>query len=1291
MKKITDFIVNKRNYILIIFIILAIVSAIVSKNVTINDDMTKYLPSTSETRRGMDIMEKEFSDIQETSSLEVMFKGLSPEKKQEIYKELQEIEEVSSVDYDETEKYNREDYTLYIINVDDVSDSEKATKMYNEILEKYEDYEIATSGAISSSNMEVLPTWILVVAILGVFIILVFMCESYIEPILFLFSILIAVLLNNGTNIVFESVSVITSSISAILQLALSMDYSIMLMNRFRQEKETEKDKIKAMENALYHSFKSISSSSVTTIVGLVALVFMSFTIGRDLGLVLAKGVLFSLISIFCVLPGLILIFDKLITKTQKKTLTIKLDKVGNISYKIRYPLTVLFLVVFVVSFLLKGNLNILYTASEIDEISKVFEENNQIGIIYKNEDEEKISKYLKDIEQVEKVDEVLGYGNTINESLKSSELVGKLQDLGSDVTIEDYLLKIIYYKYYNPSENNTLTFDEMVKFIQNDVYNNPKMEKELNENLKNQISRLSNFTDKNLMNKQITGAEIAGILEIDKSKIEDILVYYNSKNNNLQITLNEFVNFMNNTVLKDNKYSKNINNEMRKSLKQLTKFTNKETLNKQLTSSEMANLFEISENDMKDLYTYYFTTTGVETKLTLSQFANFVLSDVLTNSKYANMFNDETISKVKMLQTFSNLEVINTSITSAELSKLFGIDEKSITQLLLLKYINLQSETKLSIPEFVNASQKIKNSTNYLDDVDESLFEKLLMLASNENNVNPTEPPVRYTAEEMSKLLGIPKEQMCKMYALIDFFNGNTSNWRSTPYEFVKLILNNQENEQIKNSISKEQISNLNMLSKILESSMNKTTYSYSELANFINYDENSIKSIYGLYTTQNTVTRLTPIQFVNFVLNHKDDNMLKNSINASTINTLKLLQSVINGTINNTKYSSSKISSLLGINKSQVDLLYGLYVSKNINQNQKISLNTLVNFIVNDVMNNADYSNNFDENSKVKLDTIKSIMEASNQGTKYSKDEMIAILSKLSDDLDNKTIELLYIYYGSAKEYNDEWTLTIEQFANYVYNDILPDNRFENFIDDDMRNNINDNKKTVDDAKEMLVGDNYSRVVINTVLDSESDETFNFIQSIDDMLKQENSEVYIIGDSPMAYEMSKTFGDEFNNISILTMIAIFIVVVITFKSLPIPVILVAVIQCAVYMTMGILSVSGGSVYYLAPLIVQSILMGSTIDYAILYTSYYLEFREKMEKRDAIINAYNESIHTILTSATILIIVTFIVGTFATAITSKICITLSQGTLCAELLILIFLPALLATLDRFVKIKNKN
>ena len=168
------------------------------------------------------------------------------------------------------------------------------------------------------------------------------------------------------------------------------------------------------------------------------------------------------------------------------------------------------------------------------------------------------------------------------------------------------------------------------------------------------------------------------------------------------------------------------------------------------------------------------------------------------------------------------------------------------------------------------------------------------------------------------------------------------------------------------------------------------------------------------------------------------------------------------------------------------------------------------------------------------------------------------------------------------------------------------------------------------------------------------------------------------------MAYELNKTFASEFNFISFITALFIFLVIGLTFKSIVVQLLLTLIIQCAVYITMGILSLLGGEVYFISLIIVQSILMGATIDYAILYTNYYIEYRKRYNKKGALIYAYNESIHTILTSSLILIIVTFIVGIFADQIASKICITISQGTLCATLLVLFILPPVLAALDKF-------
>lgn len=211
---------------------------------------------------------------------------------------------------------------------------------------------------------------------------------------------------------------------------------------------------------------------------------------------------------------------------------------------------------------------------------------------------------------------------------------------------------------------------------------------------------------------------------------------------------------------------------------------------------------------------------------------------------------------------------------------------------------------------------------------------------------------------------------------------------------------------------------------------------------------------------------------------------------------------------------------------------------------------------------------------------------------------------------------------------------------------------------------------------------------MVITSKMDSESTEVKELIMTLKNDLTDIDS--YIIGDSPMALEMSKTFNDELNLITILTMAFIFIVVAITFKSLIIPIILVLTIQSAVFITMGILSLIGGNVYFISLLVVQAVLMGATIDYAIVYTSYYIESRKEMDVKDSILNSYNKSIHTIITSSLILCSCTLIVAVLTNAAAARICETIAEGAFCATLLILFILPGVLGAMDKLInKVKK--
>ncbi|MFR5890566.1 MAG: MMPL family transporter, partial [Lachnospiraceae bacterium] len=287
MKRLTGFIVNKRNIIFSAMLILTAVCAFLIPKVSVNSDMTKYLPDDSSMKQGISLMEKEFPTMGESYTIRVMFKSLSSEKKTELKDALAAIENVDGVTYDmDSGDYNSGEYTLYILNTKYGYDTREEAAVEKQIKEKFSDYEVTVKNDDASAPD--IPLSVYLAAFGIILVVLLISCGSYFEPILFLVTIGIAVVLNLGTNFFLGEISDVSFGIAAVLQLALSMDYSIILMNRYRQELKKTDDRKEAMENALRAAFGSITGSAVTTIVGLLVLVFMSFKIGADIGIVLA-------------------------------------------------------------------------------------------------------------------------------------------------------------------------------------------------------------------------------------------------------------------------------------------------------------------------------------------------------------------------------------------------------------------------------------------------------------------------------------------------------------------------------------------------------------------------------------------------------------------------------------------------------------------------------------------------------------------------------------------------------------------------------------------------------------------------------------------------------------------------------------------------------------------------------------------------------------------------------------------------------------------------------------------
>lgn len=1359
MRKITDFIVSKHKFILVLFLLIAFFCVFLMKKVTVNYDLAEYLPSSSETKKGNDIMNNEFDPIN-SSSLYIMFENL--DDKEEVLDYLENVKYVSSVDYDSSDKYNKGKYTLYVINVDYLSDSDEAKEVYNDVKKHFKDYNIILDGSIASSNRDVLPVWIFILAVSSAFIILLIMSDNLVEPFLISYSVGIAVFLNKGSNVMFKNVANVTDSIVAVLQMALSMDYSIILINRFKQEKKHFKDNISAMKEALYKSVASITSSSLTTIVGLLCLVFMTFTLGRDLGVVLAKGVLLSLVSIFFCLPGLLLMFDKLIDKTKKRILEPKFKILSKLTYTLRYVFLVLMIFLFVVSYILKGNLTYLYTKSEINEMEQNFNIDNQMALIYSNSDEEELSAYCEKLENNSHINKVLCYGNTINKKLRYDELKKHVDSLGEDISeVDDYLIKIIYYNYFNKDNSDKMTFEEFVRFITNEIYNNEDFKDKVEEN-KDSIEKLKYFTYEDEIYKKRSIDELSEIFGIDKENLELLLIYYNSKNNNTKLTLNEFVKFISNEVLIDDKYSSYISSDYKNELKLLNRYIDKNNINKKMNSKEIAEYFNLDKNLVDNLYTYYLINSDIKTKISIKDFIDFTLNYVVNDKTYSKYFDKDTINSLKLLSKFTDKKYINTKVGSKELSNTFNIDEDKVKELLYLYYSNYDSNDSYTILELIDHIEYIKNNTNYLDDIDykaiinssdymnisidkntlykyfdESLIDSIYEIFELDDNyslsisdilsivykyldddnlkeyeeyikeninlnkdiidnlkdyidedtlnrINDSVSKIKdkinnsntkYTSRELADLLKIDKSITNNIYALIKLTRGDTSDWKLSRLEFVNHLLNN------KKYLDKDSIAKLKLLKIVMDSTNNNTKYSYKELSKILSIDSSSIKGIYALYIYKNIGLKLSPYTVVNFILNHQNDDMLKSYLNNNYKSRLILVNKIFNSVLNNTKYDYKGISNLLSIDSDKVKLLYGLYTSKY--SSTKISIYNFINFILEDVLN-SEYKDNFSTSNIEKLKTLKAIIDSSINDIKYTSDEIFMILSNLSDDLESNTIELLYIYYGSHNNYNEEYELTLEELINYLHDDMLNDSRFDDFIDDETKNRINDGYDRICDAHNMLVGKKHSRMVILAGYGSENEETFNFINKTRNDLK-DTKDTYLIGNSPMAFDISKTFNSELNFITLLTMISIFIVVALTFKSLISPLVITLIIQCSVFLTMGILSFTGEPVSFISVLVVQSILMGATIDYGIVYTTYYLENRKKYDVKESVLKAYRKSSHTIFTSGCILIIVTLIIGIFATDVTSKICLTISVGTSCSVLLILFVLPAVISALDFLV------
>lgn len=808
MNKISNFLVEKRIWLLAIFLLMAVGSIFLMPKVKVNTDMSLYLPDDSEMKQGKDIMAEQMPATQNVQSqIRVMFDDLSDAEKSEMVTRLGSISGVASVTYQpESKDYNKDNHTLYILKSDETYESDAFANIEKTLDKDFSGYTMIHEN--DDLNKNALTPGILMGALGILLFVLLVMSNSWLEPFIFLFSVGVAVVINMGTNAFLPDVSKNTNSIAAVMQLVLSMDYAIILSNRFRQAAKKTEDRVAAMKEAIRNAIPAMCSSSVTTIVGLLALCFMSFKIGADMGIVFAKGVFLSLLGCFLVLPAMLLLFDKLIRATAKKSLNVPTGALAKFSVKCRYFIAVAFVAIFVVVLILKGGSGISYVLPLSDSVAEVFPKDNNIVVLYSNTDEAKIPEMAEMLSGKSGVRSVNAYSTTLGKKMSAEEMVGFVTSMFGSMQV-DFLdasvFKLFYYTHYADRSGEKLTPKELISFFQAVSKENPLLASQMND-------------------------------------------------------------------------------EMREKLDQAAKSP-------------------------------------------------------------------------------------------------------------------LLPSIKLTIPE---------------------------------------------------------------MYAMV------------------------------------------------------------------------------------------------------KD----------------------------------------------------------------------------------------------------------------------------MAPELNENILSLAYAFYFSQTDYDDSWTLSIDDLIK----DVSASEDINALLDAKSKLILNSAVSGIESGKGQMVGADYSLMAVTTDLIDGSDEAMSFTESLDQFCKENlQGRYYIIGSTPMAYEMSKTFDSEMNRITIITAVAIFIVVLITFRNFMIPLVLVGLIQASVYITMVVMRVAGTSMYYVALLIVQSILMGATIDYAIVFTNFYREKRKERELADAMRSAYKASIRTILTSGLVMALCTTLLGfAFEDPGVGQICHILAIGTASALVMILFILPGVLAACDRLIVRKKQ-
>lgn len=987
--------------------------------VNVNSDMTRYLPDNSPMKRGIDIIESEFGRSASSALPDIRIMMTYPDGMEEetsaVADSLACFDGVNSVNVKKGDGH-----ILFELSVDkSVHQKKLAGKIKNTF-----PYETVTQ---TSQDGNTPAPEALVLAVLCLAVILAIMSKSFLEPVLFLVSTGMAIAVNMGTNAFLSSVSITTNSILAVLQLALSMDYSIILMNRFRQQMETDSDKYRAMASACKKAAPAIISSSITTVVGLLMLAFMNLKIGADLGFVLAKGVISSLLFTYTALPGLILIFYDGIKASEKKVPVPKADSLASFCEKFRVPLTVVFIILFGLSYYLSTRTPIRFSVSTPSAIDKVFPKKNAVVLLYDNEKEGSVVPLLDSLERDPNVESVFSYPTLMKRRLSADRMAGRLRELaeaadlgGQAEILTPELMRICYFARYG-DKNLRIGFADLADYVKT-LSGNPLLER-------------------------------TGVTDLDE--------------------------------------------------------------------------------------------------------------------------------KLKMLETLRGMAVNTAAPETGEpgiiVSDTVSVEVPAIAETPAVPEENPHPEPGDTIRRSLPARMSVCEYMEHLHRQQNSAATGKLLCYSDAGIL-----VTKMDANRMTSFMGSTPLQTRMVYSLR---KGTKS--EMTPLEFAHFLTDDLfKRKALSGMVDKEQRTQMQLIVSIMDAAVSGTLYSRDELDSMV--------------------------LGVGLAAALRDEDAVEEPV-AEPV------------------FPRQAEPAGIPVVSEEPDKPEATAAVHQTEEDPRMIL----------------------------------LAEMLEPGRRYDAGSMARNFRALGEDVDESTLNILYMLYGSENHYDTEWKMDLEEVVEFIDSSVMGNKSLESYLGDDVKERMEKMKEGLKEASG-LRGPEHSIAAIITGYPEESPQTEAFVRSLE-------GDHLLIGESVMLCEMKDGFSRELRVVTILTILAILLIVAVTFRSVLTAAILVMSVMSSVFVNVAACGIGGGSDLYLAYLIVQSILMGATIDYGILFTTYYREHRDLRE-------AYRDSIHTILTSG---LIICCVPGAMALllddAMIRPIVQNLAVGAFAAVAIILLIMPGVLS------------